>query len=57
MGLPKNGDSVIDQCFNCENEFESQQKLGSWIKCPEEDGGCGFEFKLSAKAGKLETNE
>ena len=55
--IPKNGDAVINQCLNCENEFEEKQKLGTWIKCDEEDGGCGFTFKLMAKVGKLEKDE
>jgi len=57
MSLPKNGDAVIGECLNCDNQFEVKQKLGTWVHCDEEDGGCGFNFKLSAKAGKLETNE
>ena len=55
MSLPKNGDAVIGECLNCDNQFEEKQKLGTWVHCDEEDGGCGFNFKLSAKAGKLET--
>ena len=52
--LPKNGDAVINTCLNCGNEFEENQKLGSWIHCDENDGGCGFVFKLSSRIGRLE---
>ena len=57
MSLPKNGDSAISECLNCENKFEESQALGSWVTCDEDDGGCGFTFKLIAKVGKLEKDE
>lgn len=56
MGLPVNGDAVIKECVNCQNEFEEIQSLGKWITCNEDDGGCGFKFKLSANKGSLETD-
>lgn len=52
--LPKNKDAVIKECLNCEMEFEEVKKIGEWIKCDEESGGCGFNFMLRVKAGKLE---
>ena len=55
--IPKNGDNVIGECLNCGNAFEEKQKLGSWVLCDEQDGGCGFNFKLVAKAGRLEKDE
>lgn len=57
MGLPKNKDAVITSCFNCDLEFETKQKLGDWITCQEDEGGCGFEFKLIARNRHLETDE
>ncbi len=52
--LPKNGDTVIDSCLNCENLFEDAQKLNEWILYDPDDGGYGSHFKLTAKVGRLE---
>lgn len=57
MPLPKNGDAVIEECINCGNHFEEPEKLGSFVKCKEEEGGCGFHFKITVKTGKLETED
>ena len=52
--LPQNGDAVINECLNCELAFEEVGKLGEWLKCDRDNGGCGFEFMLRAKKAKLE---
>lgn len=54
MALPTNGDAVINECLNCEMVFEEVGKLGEWIKCPKDEGGCGFEFMLRTRKAKLE---
>lgn len=55
MILPKNNDAVITTCFNCDMEFETIQKIGSWMNCNEDDEGCGFICKLIDTTGRIET--
>ena len=55
--IPNNGDSAIDSCLFCSEQFESAAKIGEKIKCPE----CNVSFKLSVygkpAVGKNEEGE
>ena len=49
MGLPKNGQKVNNlQCPNCDSFFDEPQTLGKTSYCDENNGGCGWKFKISA---------
>lgn len=36
----------ITTCVFCGGEFEDPAPMNKWVECPEEEGGCGREFKI-----------